>query len=287
MIRLNANGALDTTFQAGPTASHITPAAPFTSFKRLANGRILAGGTFHSVQGQPFTNVVQLLPDGAVDPAFSIGDGFNNSVLAVAGGPGGALYVGGFFTTAGSEKRPHIARLHGLGTAPVFATQPASATVFEGEPVVFTAVALGDPKPLVEWFRGATSLGLGSSFTNPAVTLADAGQYHAVAGNGSGSIPSDFAQLTVQTSAPVIVAHPRDREVRYGFAQNITFDVTATGSQPFTYQWRSNSVDIAGATSRVLSLTLPVGSPARPALAAQFSVRVTNARGSTVSNPAW
>ncbi|MFO1476311.1 MAG: LamG-like jellyroll fold domain-containing protein [Verrucomicrobiota bacterium] len=57
-----------------------------------------------------------------------------------------------------------------------------------------------------------------------------------------------------------------------------TFQVTASGSQPLSYQWRKNNVDIDGATSRTLTLTnLSTGD------AANYSVRVSNSVNSTNS----
>src|ERR1043166_108335 len=49
---------------------------------------------------------------------------------------------------------------------------------------------------------------------------------------------------------PTITVPPQDRTVPYG--ANVTFSVTATGTAPLYYQWSSNGVAIAGATTRTL-----------------------------------
>ncbi|MCX8520899.1 MAG: DUF1566 domain-containing protein, partial [Rhodoferax sp.] len=65
--------------------------------------------------------------------------------------------------------------------------------------------------------------------------------------------------------------------------QTATFSVTATGTAPFTYQWKKGGDNIAGATSS--SYTMPATSINDHN--AVFTVEVSNAAGSPVtSNPA-
>jgi hypothetical protein len=61
---------------------------------------------------------------------------------------------------------------------------------------------------------------------------------------------------------------------------SVTFTVEAGGSQPLYYQWKSNSVPIAGATSTNLTLT-----NLQPSHAAEYSVSVTNRAGAASSTP--
>ncbi len=295
MLRLNSNGTLDPSFQAGSTIGFTTPAGAFNTFKRLASGKILAGGTFHTVQGQSVTNVVQLLPDGAIDTDFNIGDGFNNTVFAVDEGLGGRLYVGGFFTMAEGQQRPYIARLHGSGSLPGIFEQPGSQTVDEGAPASFQFGVIGDPTPVISWYRGATLVGTGKTLSFAAASLADVGGYHAVAGNSSGSVTSIVAQLTVQSTGPQIVVQPIDQEVSYwifepggslGSASGL-FEVMAVGSRPFTYQWKKNGAPIADETNAVLRVRQDfVPELFRPAALDNYSVVVSNAKGSIESRQA-
>jgi hypothetical protein len=82
-------------------------------------------------------------------------------------------------------------------------------------------------------------------------------------------------------SAPSITTQPTSETVNPG--QTATFVVGATGSGPLSFQWRKNGANISGATFS--SYTIP------PATAADnvnnFSVVVTNWRGSAVSVPAF
>jgi hypothetical protein len=79
---------------------------------------------------------------------------------------------------------------------------------------------------------------------------------------------------------PSISAHPVNRTVTVG--QTATFSVTALGSDPLTYQWQKNGVDIPNATGA--SYTTP------PTLLADsgsiFRVTVRNSYGTATSNDA-
>ncbi len=80
-------------------------------------------------------------------------------------------------------------------------------------------------------------------------------------------------------AAPVITAQPQQLIVNTG--QSGTLSVTATGTPPLTYQWRKDSIPVAGANDAVLTLT-----GVTAASTGAYSVIVTNAYGSAISNAA-
>ncbi len=79
--------------------------------------------------------------------------------------------------------------------------------------------------------------------------------------------------------APTITAQPATQAVVPG--SSASFTVTATGTQPFTYQWRKDGSALAGATQRTLTLATIT-----PSSAGAYSVVVANAQGSAASAPA-
>ena len=81
----------------------------------------------------------------------------------------------------------------------------------------------------------------------------------------------------VTIPAPVITQQPQSVAICPGTG-NATFTVTATGTG-LSYQWRKNTIDIAGATSPTYTITSPQASDV-----ASYSVVVTNASGSVMSN---
>lgn len=80
-------------------------------------------------------------------------------------------------------------------------------------------------------------------------------------------------------SGPVITAQPLRQHAIAGEA--VSFSVTATGIEPLEYQWRHNGTNLPGATDATLSF-----SSVRLTDAGTYSVTVTDADGSTDSDPA-
>ncbi|OHE89066.1 MAG: hypothetical protein A3G75_16625 [Verrucomicrobia bacterium RIFCSPLOWO2_12_FULL_64_8] len=62
---------------------------------------------------------------------------------------------------------------------------------------------------------------------------------------------------------------------------NVTFSVAATGTTPFTYQWKKDGTNISGATSSSYSIT-----NVQTSHAGNYTVVVTNSAGSATSNTA-
>jgi outer membrane protein assembly factor BamB len=87
---------------------------------------------------------------------------------------------------------------------------------------------------------------------------------------------------TGSPTAPLITAQPQSRTNSVG--TTATFSVAATGTEPLSYQWRRNSVNlsdggnVSGATTPTLTLA-----NVQPAEAANYQVIVTNAFGSAAS----
>ena len=79
--------------------------------------------------------------------------------------------------------------------------------------------------------------------------------------------------------APVITTQPRSQLISAGYP--VTFSVVASGSAPYSYQWRRNGADIVGATASSYKFTTTLADDG-----AHFRVRVSNAYGNVLSNVA-
>jgi uncharacterized delta-60 repeat protein len=78
------------------------------------DGKILVGGQFTTLGGQPRSNIGRLNPDGTLDADFNPGaDGLVYTLLLQ---PDGKILVGGNFTTLGGQPRSNIGRLNPDGT---------------------------------------------------------------------------------------------------------------------------------------------------------------------------
>ena len=79
------------------------------------DGKIVVGGDFTSLGGQPRSYLGRLNADGSLDPAFTpVVD--RPSVLSLGVQPDGKILVGGAFSSLGGQSRNRIARLHPDGT---------------------------------------------------------------------------------------------------------------------------------------------------------------------------
>ena len=117
LARFNVDGSLDTNFMAFPNSG----ADGFVSkVVVLTNGpdagKILIAGGFTSYNGILRNSIARLLPNGALDPAFTPGSGANAAVWDLAVQNDGKIVVVGDFTRFNEADRNYIARLNSNGT---------------------------------------------------------------------------------------------------------------------------------------------------------------------------
>ncbi len=111
MTRLNPNGGLDVGFNAGSGANAVVRAIAVQ-----ADGRVLLGGEFTSINGTVRTRVARLNISGSLDTTFDPGSGANDDVFALAIQPDGRVLVGGGFDSFNGSARDGIARLNADGS---------------------------------------------------------------------------------------------------------------------------------------------------------------------------
>jgi len=167
-------------------------------------------------------------------------------------------------------------------TPPAITGEPADVTVTSGTAATFTVTATGSNPLTYQWRKGNTDIpgATAASYTTPLTQFEDDATTFAVTvSNGAGMLQSRAALLTVQ-SVPVISEQPADQEVIAG--ARALFSVTATGTAPFSYQWKKNGTAITGATTD--SYQTPVTTTADNG--SLFTVTVTNDLGNVTSEAA-
>jgi uncharacterized delta-60 repeat protein len=139
--RLNGDGTLETAFNPQAGAIYY----PYVdSLAVQADGKILVGGGFNTLGGQPRNYIGRLNSNGTLDTTFNPDAGFEVDALAVQAD--GKILVGGWFTTLGGQTRNHIGRLNGDGTLDTSFNPGASD-------VVWSLAVQADGKILVGgWF---------------------------------------------------------------------------------------------------------------------------------------
>jgi uncharacterized delta-60 repeat protein len=129
VARLNADGTLDTTFVVGTG-----PNATVESVALQADGKVVIGGQFGTLNGSSRSGVARLLATGATDTTFNNGGtGTDGIVRCVAVQGDGKILIGGDFTTyrdsANTHTRTRIARLNSTGTIDSAFAPSANGTV--------------------------------------------------------------------------------------------------------------------------------------------------------------
>ncbi len=165
--------------------------------------------------------------------------------------------------------------------APPIVTQPpTSQTVIASSNAIFNVTVSGTAPFSYQWRFGGANL---NNETNQLLSLVNvqtnqAGNYDVIVANSSGSVtsqppavltvlvPVSLTGFTMQPSSPV------------SEGTNVTFCVTATGSEPLIYQWRRNGAALLGATLACYTLT-----NVQTGQAGNYSVAVSNLAGGVVS----
>ncbi len=178
-----------------------------------------------------------------------------------------------------------------IAGAPLVTSNPSGSTVNGGSTASFTASAIGNPTPTVQWqvsSNGGTTWANISGATNAtysftAVAGNEGNQYRAVFINSLGSAASTAATLHVN-QAPVVNSNPLNVSANSG--SMATFSAAATGSPVPTVQWQKNTGtgwnDIAGATS--ISYTTPSLTPGDTT--SQYRAVFTNTFGNATTSAA-
>ncbi|WP_343634871.1 hypothetical protein [Fluviicola sp.] len=111
LARLNANGTVDTSFNASASFSDIV-----SSILVQPDGKILVGGWFQVYDGDSVRRLVRLNSNGTRDMSFNTGTGFNSSIYTMTLQPDGKILVGGYFTNYNGVTVGRITRLNTNGT---------------------------------------------------------------------------------------------------------------------------------------------------------------------------
>ncbi len=109
LLRLNADGSLDASFDAGTGPNN----NGVSSMAVQPDGKIIVGGFFTTFDGVARDSIARLNADGSVDTAFDPSGGPDAIVRTLALQPDGRTLLGGDFTNVNNTQRNAAARLLG------------------------------------------------------------------------------------------------------------------------------------------------------------------------------
>ncbi len=202
----------------------------------------------------------------------------STSYVVSAASLGGGVYTVDASNTAGTVSSAPVT----LDSATLeILKDPVSATAVSGAPVSLEVGWRGPSSTTFQWYRNGVAVSGATSAvcSFPAVKGSDAGDYKVELKNGSAVKTSATVKLTVNIPA-AIFTQPED--VAVALDSPVTLKVSATGTQPLTYQWSRNGIAVTGATSAVY--TIPAVSSLN---SGTYTVAVNNIVGiAETSNPA-
>jgi len=151
-------------------------------------------------------------------------------------------------------------------------------TLFQGGSVTLSVVAEGTDPLSYAWFKDGAPLGI----TTASLTLNNLAKgtptYSVVVSNPNGQATSSVT-LNVVAAPPTFVQNPISLARFAG--GSFTFSVVTAGTTPQTFQWKTNGVDIAGATG-----TSYTGTASTDLNGVNFTVVATNEAGNKESSTA-
>ncbi|MFM2295150.1 MAG: hypothetical protein RLZZ350_1563, partial [Verrucomicrobiota bacterium] len=137
---------------------------------------------------------------------------------------------------------------------PIITVQPVTVTNLVGTTATVFVTAIGSPTVRYQWYRNGNLVtnGVGNSIVLNNVIPASGANFFCIITNNYGIVTSSTAAIVI-VSPPAVTNQPVSRTNVAG--STASFSVTVTGTAPFTYQWRFNGTNLAGANTNSLSLT--------------------------------
>ncbi len=140
-----------------------------------------------------------------------------------------------------------------VNTPVAISSQTGDSTKCEGESMTFSVNATGTGPISYQWYHSSSAISgaILPIYTIASVSVGDMGDYYCIVSNSCNSLTSNTMALTVNV-APTIVSQSSGATKCNG--DNISLNITTTGTNPISYQWYDANGVINGAISNVYSM---------------------------------
>jgi hypothetical protein len=165
-----------------------------------------------------------------------------------------------------------------MKTPPTITSLISSQTVCEDQSHSFSAYATGSSPLTYQWYKDNNAIqGANSnSYSITSLDYSDGGLYYCKASNSCGDDSTNISNLTVNLK-PELLSQSSSSSICEG--QSISLYVTASGSQPLTYQWYKDNVLIPSGTNNFYLINSATSSDA-----GTYKCIVSNVCGSVTSS---
>lgn len=243
VVRLNTDGSIDNTFNAGSGAN-----ARITMLEIDNHQKVYLGGDFSQVNGITRNNIARLNSNGSLDNTYTLtSGGVNNTTWIMKAEPGGRLNIGGSFTNALGTSRDHL-----ISTGPAVASNSITITV-NGTTVPGTASGTATV------CEGANTGNINLSGNNGSVIRWESSTNGGVSWNtiANTSNSQSYLNLTQTTRFRAVVANGVCNEATSNAiivtVNTPTVAGTVNGSTTVCQTGNSGSVNLSGQTGSILN----------------------------------
>ena len=163
-------------------------------------------------------------------------------------------------------------------------SQPQSHSLSPGQSVILSVETLGGNGSLgYQWRKGGSLLpnAQSSSLALINVNSGDAGSYSVTVSDGSRTLESQSAIVSVSSVVEPVTIHNHPDSSTNQVGDSITLQVNASGGGYLGYQWRKDGIALAGQNAATLSIN-----PIQLSDEGSYDVVISNSQGSVVSDPA-
>ena len=171
-----------------------------------------------------------------------------------------------------------------VDTGPLILTDlPATKTIIAGQTNTFTIPNSGTDPRGYQWYFNNNLLAGATTTTYTRANVQnpnDAGTYYVVLTNPVSPyvVTSTACALTITESIPVVTVNPVSQT--NGAGANLNFSVASYGTDPRTYLWQRDGVDVASATGTAYTLTNAQIEDV------SVTVKITNPQGGPITSAA-
>lgn len=275
------SNAAGTVTSSAATVTVVSPALPLIT-QHPASGSVLPGQYFGGMS-------VGVTSVGSTTYQWYLND------VAIAGQTSSSIYIGnaqpshaGTYKVTVTNAAGSVTSNNAVLTVDTNATRPIiiyttgnSVVAIGNSGYVFVDTVV-TPTSVVWKKDGVTVAGATSrSLSLYGFTAAQAGSYVAIVTTPGGTATSQPIVLSVQNLGVVPAIQNQPGAENRFVGQSASFDVSAVGEFPLSYQWRKDGVAISGATSSSFYISTVAASHA-----GAYSVVVTNRNGSVTSDAA-
>ena len=224
IVRLNANGTVDSTFNTGNGAqwTHTTETSTFhpsiDNIEQEGNGKFLITGTFEAFNGVAAPGIALLNPNGSLDTSFvppATRQKFDHHTAYLARQPDSSFLLSGPYSLPNQTQSPSFIHIFGAPGPPVAITNPVSYIAS------FSATLNGSVNPngltTTVHFEYGTTTSYGQITANQTKT-----------GNTYQSVAANINGLTSSTTYHFRIVATNSSGTRYGSDRTFT-TLSATG----------------------------------------------------------